>query len=160
MYLMKHIAHFLLLGLTLTGCAPLSIYHRAGVSVTRMQSDQLNCEVRAVKDAPVANQIRQSPPHFVPPRRVCNGPKCTVFPGYWAQGQIYTVDVNAGLRKRVEGQCMAQKGYRPVEVALCDAKVKALVVPGQTTILPKLTDDACAIRHQDGRWQIITVSDG
>jgi len=156
---MKHIAHFALLGFVLSACAPLSIYHRAGVSVARMQSDQLNCEVRAVKDAPVANQIRQSPPVFVPARQVCNGAKCTVFPGYWEQGQIYTVDVNAGLRARVEGQCMAQKGYRPVEVKLCDSKIKALVAPGQTTVLPKLTDNACAIRHQDGRWQIVTIGE-
>ncbi|MCF6232484.1 MAG: hypothetical protein L3J36_05215 [Rhodobacteraceae bacterium] len=154
---MKLIAHFVQLGLILTACAPLSIYHRAGVSVTRMQSDQLACEVRAVKDAPVANQIRQNPPIFMPSRRVCNGPKCTVFPGYWAQGQIYTVDVNAGLRARVEGQCMAQKGYRPVELELCDSKTKAQVVPGQTSVLPKLTQDTCAIRHQDGRWQIVTT---
>lgn len=52
---------------------------------------------------------------------------------------------------------MAQKGYRPVEVPLCDSSVKAQVVPGQTTVLPELTDDACAIRHQDGRWQIVTT---
>ena len=143
--------------LILTSCAPLSIYHRAGVPVARMLVDETRCEVQALKDAPVANQIRQRPPVFVPGRKICNGPKCTYQAGYWEPGDIYTIDVNAGLRGRVETQCMARLGYQPVEVPLCQGSVKSAVVPRQTQVLPKLGENACAIRYKDGTWQIVDL---
>jgi len=141
--------------LLLAGCAPLSIYHRAGVSVARMQSDQTACEVRALRDAPVASQIRQSPPVFVPGRQICNGTKCSYRPGYWQPGEVYSVDVNASLRGRVEARCMARKGYQPVELPLCSGAVRSAVISEQTRVLPRLGENACAIRHQDGSWQIV-----
>ena len=141
----------------LAGCAPLSIYHKPGVSVTRMQSDQTNCEVAALRDAPVATQIRQRPPVFVPPRKICDAAgTCYTEPGYWVQGEIYTVDVNADLRGRVQTQCMAQKGYQPVSIPLCSASLARAAPPGQTTTLPRLTEQSCAIRNRDGTWQIVS----
>lgn len=152
---MKPFASFLVLGLTLAACAPLTIYHRTGVAVTRMQSDLLDCEIAALRDAPVASEIRQRPPVFVRGRKICRDSVCQFEPGYWLDGDIYTVDVNADLRKRSEGRCMARQGYQPVQVQLCRASVKASVVPQQTRVLPELSENACAIRYEAGVWQIV-----
>ena len=142
-------------GMALAACGPLSIYHRPGVSVARMQNDRTNCEVRALKDAPIANQIRQRPPIYFPGTRYCNAGGCYVTPGYWASGGVYTVDVNADLRGRVQDQCMAQKGYRPVSVPRCSSAVANAVPAQPTRTLPTLTESACAIRYDDGSWQIV-----
>lgn len=152
---MKQIAFILSTGLALAACGPLSLYYRPGVSVTRMQNDETNCQVSALKKAPVANQIRQRPPIYIPGRRVCTASGCYTSVGYWVNGGIYTVDVNLALRARVEDQCMAGKGYQPVSVPLCSGAVKAAVTPAQTQKLPTLTESACAIRYDDGSWQIV-----
>jgi len=153
---MKPLAAQLLAALFLAGCAPLSLYYRPGVSVTRMQADTTRCEVRALRQAPVATQIRQSPPSFVPARRICNGQgECWVRPGHWIEGPIYTVDANEGLRARATQLCMGEKGYDPVTLPLCPAEVRRAVPPGVTTVLPRLTRNACVIRNDDGSWQIV-----
>lgn len=142
--------------LILAGCAPMSIYYRTGTPVARMQADTTRCEVRALREAPVATQIRQYPPTYVPGARVCNARgDCWTRPGYWIDGPLYTVDVNARLRARVEQLCMAEKGYRPVDLPLCPAEVRQSTPPGVTTVLPPLTPEACVIRNSDGSWQIV-----
>lgn len=153
---MKKTAPSLALLVLLTACGPLSIFYKPGASVARMQSDQTNCEVDALKKAPVANQVRQRPPIYIPGNRFCNENGCYTAPGYWVDGGIYTVDVNADLRGRVLAQCMAQKGYRPVEIPACPSSVASSVPPAQTTKLPTLTQNSCAIRNRDGSWQIVT----
>lgn len=153
---MKPFAPLLSAALALAACSgPLLLYYRPGVSVTRMQSDQTRCEVAALRDAPVASQIRQSPPVYFPGRQVCSSSGCYYTQGYWLPGRTYTVDVNADLRRRVEQQCMAGKGYQPVSVPLCREAVKSQVSPRQTRTLPTLSETACAIRYEDGSWQIV-----
>ncbi len=144
----------LLLGLA--ACGPLSIYYKPGASVARMQTDQTNCEVSALKDAPVANQVRQRPPIYIPGNQVCNASGCYYTPGYWIDGGIYTVDVNADLRSRVLTQCMARRGYRPVDIPPCPSSVASQVPPAQTQTLPTLSERSCSIRNKDGSWQIVT----
>jgi len=135
----------------------MALYYRPGVPVARMQADTTRCETRALREAPVATQIRQYPPTYVAPRRVCDAQgNCWVRPGYWVEGPIYTVDANAGLRARVTRLCMAEKGYTPVSLPLCPDQVRRATPPGVTTVLPPLTQDACVIRHRDGTWQIVT----
>ena len=149
--------------LAIAACAPLSIYYRPGASVARMQTDQTQCQVRALKQAPVANQIRQRPPIYFPGRQICSASGCYYSPGYWMGGGYYTVDVNAGLRGRAEQQCMGAKGYQPVTVPLCAPGIKSQVVAQQTRTLPPLTEQSCSIRYDDGSWQIvnpITASSG
>ncbi len=150
--------HLLLpLFLTLAACGPLSIFYKPGASVARLQNDQTRCEVSALKDAPVANQIRQRPPIYIPGNRVCSSSgSCYYTPGYWIDGGVYTVDVNADLRGRVLTQCMANKGYRPVEIPPCPSSVASQVPVAQTQKLPTLTERSCAIKNQDGSWQIVT----
>ncbi|MEM7321144.1 MAG: hypothetical protein AAF408_19230, partial [Pseudomonadota bacterium] len=67
----------------LVSCGPLSMYYRTGVTVTRQQTDLTECEVAALRDAPVANQIRQGPPVFYPGDRYCNRGHCWRTGGYW-----------------------------------------------------------------------------
>jgi hypothetical protein len=140
----------------LAGCATgMSTYYAPGVSVSRMQTDTTRCEVQALKDAPVANQIRQNPPIFFPGSQYCNAAGCYYRPGYWVDGGIYTVDVNRNLRARVLDLCMAQKGYAPVSLPRCSGAVAAAAPRAQTQTLPALTEASCVIRYDDGSWQIV-----
>lgn len=145
-------------GAFIAGCAPLSFYNQPGVSVAQMERDTLNCEVAALQQAPVANQIRQAPPRYVPARQYCdaNG-TCHTRGGYFVSGEVFTVDRNANLRKRLERQCMADKGYAPVKVPQCSVAIKAAAPAGATTILPRLTENTCVIRNDDGSILFVTV---
>lgn len=154
--LMKTLVKICVLGMGLAACGPLSIYSKPGASVSRMQNDTLNCEVKALKDAPVANEVRQSPPIYFPAARFCGIGNCYYRPGYWGGGQIITVDTNKDLRSRVLDQCMAQKGYQPAIVPRCSAAVAAQVKPAITQTLPPLTKTSCSVFNQDGTWQIVT----
>jgi hypothetical protein len=154
---MKHTL-FLIAALTaLSACMPLTIYHKTGVEVTRMERDRTDCAVRALNAAPVATQVRQTPPVFVPARQVCNSAGvCTVIPGYWEPGHIYTVDPNEGLRARVQDQCMADRGYAPVSIPACPAGIRNAAPVQASTRLPAITPRSCVIRYDDGSWQIVT----
>jgi len=146
----------LLLPVLLASCAPLSIYHKPGVSVARMERDTLDCEVSALRAAPVATQVRREPPTFVPARQVCDAAgNCRTQPGYWVQGAIYTVDVNAPLRARVEDQCMIDKGYSPVTLPACSQAVAQSLPAARTVTLPPLGPNSCVVRNQSGSWQIV-----
>ena len=141
----------------LAGCdAGLSTYYKTGAQVSRLKTDTVNCEVKALKDAPVAMQTRQRAPIFYPGTQICNGATCYYRPGFWVDGGFYTVDVNQGLRERVLDQCMAQKGYQPVNLPRCSPQIVAAAPPARTRILPKLNEQSCAIRYEDGSWQIVT----
>lgn len=153
---MRPIASLLCLGLLLAACAPMTLYYRPGVSVAKMQDDTTRCEVRALREAPVATQIRQHPPTYVPGARYCNKHgECWTRPGYWVEGPIYTVDANARLRARVMELCMAEKGYNEVTLPNCPPEVRNATPPAVTTVLPRLTQEACVIRNDDGTWQIV-----
>lgn len=144
--------------LALTACdTSLSTYYQSGVSVSRMQTDTTRCEVQALKEAPVANQVRQRPPIYFPGSQYCGPGGCYYRPGYWVDGGIYTVDVNADLRGRVQDLCMAQKGYQPVNLPACSVSVAAAAPPRATTTLPRLTENSCVVRYDDGSWQIVTA---
>lgn len=156
---MRNTLFILTLAGILSACeGPLDVYYKPGVSVTRLQTDETNCEVKALKDAPVAQEIRQRPPVFYPGHPICNGyGQCWYRPGYWVDGGVYSVDVNKDLRNRVLTQCMAEKGYRPVSIPQCSSSVKAQAPVGQTTRLPTLTDTSCYIKNADDSYQIVTV---
>lgn len=150
---MRRLIPVLLLFLVFAACGPVASFYREGVDVSRLASDQTACEVAALRDAPVANEIRQRPPIYYPPRQVCDAyGACYVYPGYWVDGPIYTVDVNKSLRDRLLTDCMAKKGYSLVSLPRCTQST-----PAQTTSrLPPLTSDSCIIPSRDGLNQIIT----
>jgi hypothetical protein len=138
-----------------TGCLPVSTYYAEGVSVAQLNRDDLACDVAALRDAPVANQTRQNAPRYVP-RQVCGpGGQCYTKGGYWVPGEIYTVDANASLRQRIKGQCMADQGYRPVEIPACPAGIANAAPPRATTVLPRLGPQSCAIRNKDRSLLIV-----
>ncbi|MBY6055227.1 hypothetical protein [Leisingera daeponensis] len=141
-----------LLALT-TACGPLPVYYKQGAAVSRLQSDELTCATQALKDAPVANEIRQRPPVYYPGRQVCHGSGCYFRPGYWADGGIYTVDVNKPLRQRLEKSCMAAKGYQQIALKRC-TRQDAAALPGPR--LAPLTEASCAQRNRDGSTVIRT----
>ncbi|SFT50098.1 hypothetical protein SAMN05216236_102223 [Sedimentitalea nanhaiensis] len=153
---MRAIFRIIVAGLALGACGPLSLYYRPGVSVSRMETDTTQCEVAALRDAPVANQIRQSPPIYFPGGRYCTGGGCYAAPGYWAGGGVYTVDLNSDLRQRVLDMCMAEKGYQPVSVPRCPEAVARQVPPAATRTMPVLTQGSCAVANKNGTWQIVT----
>ena len=154
---MKTLLPALICLLTLSACGPLFLYYREGESVSRMQTETTACQVQALKDAPVANQVRQSPPVYWPGRTYCDGRgRCYRNPGWWEPGRIYTVDVNEGLRNMVEAQCMAAKGFRPINLRPCKQGMKSRVAPTRTTTLPGLSTESCFVQFDDGSFQIIT----
>lgn len=147
-----------ILALCASGCAPLSIYYKPGASVTRLDRDTTACQVDALKDAPVANQIRREPPVLIPGRVVCNSAgHCYDTGPYWIQGRVYTVDVNADLREKLTDQCMGDKGYAPVRIPQCPLGVADKAPPKATTRLPDLTPKSCAVLYKSGAYQILEV---
>ena len=154
---MKNVLKVVAAFAVLSGCGPVSMYYQPGVAVSRLDTDHTNCEVSALRDAPVANQIRRDPSIFIPSRSYCNSAgSCYTRPGYWVHGDIYTVDVNAGLRQRVLDQCMQQKGYQQVSIPRCSQAVQNATPSAATQSLPALTEASCMIRYNDDQFQIVT----
>lgn len=146
---------FLILPLVAAGCLPLTTYYREGVSPARLQTDITTCEVRALRDAPVALQTKVTPPVWVAPRRTCVAAnQCTTTPGYYQPGNVYQVDINKALRGRVESQCMAAKGYAPAQIKPCK-KGTATVPASGVNKLPTLTEQSCFLRNSDGTLRIL-----
>ncbi len=154
---MKTILRLILPVVLLSSCGSLSLYYREGQTVSRMQTETTVCQVKALKEAPVANQIRQSAPVYWPGTRRCDSQgRCYTTPGWWQPGRIYSVDVNQSLRNQIEAQCMAGKGYRSVTLPPCKQSVKAQVAPARTTTLPPLSGASCFRKFDDGSFQIVT----
>ncbi|MEQ6247965.1 hypothetical protein ABMC89_03645 [Sulfitobacter sp. HNIBRBA3233] len=153
---MKKIAA-LLLGLA--ACAPLETNYKPGVSVTTLNRDQTQCDVAALRDVPVATQVRRLPPQYVPPRRECSKDgKCITTQGYYLPGEIRSYDANAPLRARAAQQCMADKGYARVSIPACPAEVAQAAPQAATVQLPPLTENSCVIRNRDGSIQIVRTA--
>ena len=139
----------------LSACVPLDTYYKAGIAPVRLQEDTTNCQVRALRDAPVALQTRLAPPVFIPARRICDGANnCTVRPGYWQRGNTYEVDVNKDLRGRVETQCMQSKGYQRAQISACKSGEATVPATGAAR-LPKLTERSCYTRNPDGTLRVL-----
>jgi hypothetical protein len=157
--IMKQFRVFLsLAGLGLMACAPLNTYYKPGVAVSLLQRDTTACEVRALRKVPASTQVRRIPAEFVPPVKECNGAgECRVIrPGFYIPGEVETFDPNDGLRRRVERQCMADKGYAPVSIPPCPENVARNTPAKATKRLPQLNSNSCVIRNQDGSFQIVT----
>jgi len=132
---------FLICLVALPACLPVSTYYQEGASLALIQRAQTACEVRALRDAPVAQVVRQGPARWVPGARTCNASgTCFTAPGRYVPGPITTVDVNADLRARVEQQCMADQGFTPARIPACPPGIQRAAPPGATTTLPRLTD--------------------
>ena len=138
-----------------SACLPLRTYYAEGVSFATLERDNTRCDVAALRDAPVANVVRQGPPRFIRRQKCDSNGHCRSSGGYWVPGEVYTVDVNAALRARVKGQCMADRGYQPVELPACPPGVADAAPPGPSAVLPRLTPQSCAIRREGGGFRIV-----
>jgi hypothetical protein len=143
--------------LALAGCAPLTTYYKPGVSVNTLERQTLACQTRALRDVPSSTQVRRAAPRFIPAQRFCTAAgACTTRPGRHIPGEIVTFDPNDGLRKRVEIQCMADKGFAPVSIPLCPDAIARATPARATATLPNLNPNSCVIRNSDGSFQIVT----
>lgn len=141
----------------LSACAPLTTYYKPGVSVSRLDRDTTACKVRALRDVPSSTVTKRYPPEYIPPVRECNAAgKCHVVrAGYYRPGETFTYDPNDKLRRTVEQQCMADKGYGRVSIQPCPGNVANATPARSTTRLPQLTPTSCVIRNSDGSFQIV-----
>ncbi|AHD09672.1 hypothetical protein PhaeoP75_01961 [Phaeobacter gallaeciensis] len=158
MFFAKHTFVALILVSGLAACGPVPVYYRAGADVARRDADLLSCEVSALRDAPVATQIRQHPPIYRPGGEICRNGRCYHRAGYWEDGGIYTVDVNADLRERVEQSCMASKGYQSIALKRCPQSVADAVGTRRASSLPVLTETSCAIARRGQPPQIVATA--
>lgn len=138
-----------LFALGLASCGPVPVYHKDNTSFAAFDQDLLSCQVQALRDAPVANEVRQEPPVYYPGRRICHDGSCYRTHGYWRSGRVYTVDTNEALRNRLERSCMAQKDYALVEVQRCPPGTVRPPKDALRRLLPP-TADNCAISLKGG----------
>ena len=142
--------------LGLAACAPLETYYKPGATVAQVNRATTECKVKALRDVPPSTQVRRTPPRYVPERRTCDANNnCTTTGGFYIPGELVTFDPNAGLRARVEAQCMADRGFAPVSIPPCPASVARAAPVLATTTLPELRETSCVIRNEGGSFQIV-----
>ena len=137
-------------------CSPVTAYHREGVTRAEFQDDLLTCRVEALQDAPVANQLRRGPPQYIPGYRSCTSSgSCYRTGGFFYPGEVYSVDVNASLRRDLRTRCMAKQGYSAVELPRCTYEAPPLI---PTDTLPVLSATSCVVKDANGQFQIIDTA--
>ncbi len=146
-----------LVALGAAACAPLNTYYKPGANLEQVSRATTLCEVQALRDVPASTQIRRSPPRYVKPRKTCDANNsCTTTKGFFIPGEMVTFDPNVDLRKRVETQCMADRGFAPVSIPPCPSGVARTAPARATTTLPALNPNSCVIRNSNGSFQIVT----
>lgn len=142
--------------LMVTACGPVNTYHREGVTRAQLQDDLLSCRVEALEDAPVATQVRRGAPRYFPGHRYCTSAgSCYVTGGYFYPGELYTVDVNASLRRDLRDRCMTQQGYDTVALPRCTTEAPPMLT---TDRLPPLSTSSCVVKDTNEQFQVIDTS--
>lgn len=141
----------------LAGCQPVSMYYQPGVTVAKAENDRLDCDVEALREAPVANEVQQTPAVWIPGRQICDASgSCYFREGYYEPGEIYSFDTNGTLRRQVLDRCMARKGYQSVAIPACPQSVVNAAPPRTANArMPTLTQNSCSISYSDGSYQIV-----
>jgi hypothetical protein len=126
----------LLLLIAVAGCTPQTPYERyksgtplrsfpykTGANAASSNRAITDCEVTAAQRVPQQLVIQTTPTYVTPTQTQCNryGTQtfCNTTGGQVMGGETYSRDANAGLRSRVYGQCMADKGYTFVDIPAC-----------------------------------------
>ncbi|MEP1612563.1 MAG: hypothetical protein ABJL72_11665 [Roseobacter sp.] len=124
--------------------------------MTKMRASLLACQVSALEQAPVATELRQEPPRYIPVRSYCRSSgRCYREGGFFVSGQIYSVDVNAKLRGDVEKQCMLSQSYSSVKVKRCTSGLHPPNDAGNSNRMPPLSENTCVTKDTQGQWVII-----
>ncbi|MCM2561099.1 hypothetical protein M8756_01425 [Lutimaribacter sp. EGI FJ00015] len=147
------VAPFFALAL-LAACAPLNIWYKPGATVAASEEQLLNCRAQAARDIPVNTRTRITPVTIIP-RQICDGDgNCQIYHERIG-GEVIVYDANAGLRDEVVQQCMRKRGFSPATIPPCPDSLRQSAPAGRTTVMPRLTENACVIRNRDGTWQIV-----
>lgn len=144
---MQRFALVALCGVLLSGCN-YTVYHQAGKSVQDRDRDITNCDVQALRDAPVQTQIRYTAPQ-PRERKICDDKGNCLTETYWTRPEPYTVDINEDLRSRVKAQCIMDQGYSQVSLPMCDNGTSVSVPVTMTGISAK----SCVVRV-NGKLQV------
>lgn len=130
------IAALTLFGLIGCGAAVLSPYehfmagkpwldypYKTGATPSSTDRDTLNCRVESHQRVSQQLVTNTTPSFTTDTQTYCNkiGTQvlCNTTGGDTIGGDTYTTDVNAGLRRSVERQCMMDKNYRYVNIPPC-----------------------------------------
>lgn len=135
----------------LASCGNVGMFYREGADQSAVTRKQISCETAALKQAPIAQELRQRAPTYIPGDRYCRAGGCYGRPGYWVDGGFYTVDANQSLRNSIITQCMADAGYGLIELPKCQGDKGASITRRQ----PALSDNSCAVQTADGQYHIV-----
>ena len=128
----------------LSGCVPVSVYHKTGGNLAQLQNDEVTCQVQALQKVPVNRMTRITPIRTLP-REVCNSKgHCRIVYMEFG-GEVETYDANLPLRQKVETQCMINKGYQQIDIPICNTRPATL--PGT---MPALNAKTCAVKTKAG----------
>lgn len=145
---MQRFAWLALCGAVLSGCN-YTVYHQPGKTIQDRERALVHCDVKALKEAPVASEIRYTAPQLEE-RKICDNKGNCIIDTYWSTPDPYTVDVNETLRHRIKEQCMIQRGYDKVSLPKCE-NGSAVSIPAR---MGKLGPQSCVVRSQGGTLRI------
>lgn len=135
-----------------TGCTPTSFWYKAGASTSKLNSDFVNCRVRAAQSVPVNTQVRTTPTYVTPGQTNCYSTgyttQCNTYGGQVHGGQTYSYDSNEKLRNEVVAQCMAQMGYQSISLPNCSKEQAKNMKP--YTNLPTVKESSCVVQTKSG----------
>jgi hypothetical protein len=118
-------------GILLAGCTPTAetTYWRDGATGRQWDQAITQCQVQALREVPQSVAVGSTPTYQTPTQTSCytigNTVQCSTTGGQVYGGQVYSYDPNAGLRSRVEAQCMANRGYALVTIPTCTSEQRS-----------------------------------
>lgn len=129
--------------------------YKTGATFQSLNRDMTNCQVEAAQRVPQQQVLHTTPSFTTNTQTYCNriGTQtfCNTTGGNTIGGQVYSTDANAGLRGRVYHQCMANNGYRYVNLPPCPDGVT--LKPETNGLLP-LARTTCYRAFPNNNWQI------
>lgn len=151
----------LLAALTLAGCttAPVTVYDRQGVSVSRLSNDYAACRINAERQAPVLIQNQTSYGTAIGiGTGGCYGGFCSGGNrgGIALSVDNRRVDVNEGRRFGLLQQCMFDRGYAARQLPGCSNEARSGVPIGSDYRQPAITQQSCAVQVQGVGPVVIT----
>jgi hypothetical protein len=131
--------------------------YKAGVGWNQIDRDKTDCEIEAAQRVPQNIVVRSSPTYTTPTQTSCNqiGTQtfCNTTGGQIYGGQTTSSDANAGLRMRAYGQCMAQRGYRFVDIPACPPGTDLSSQHNETVLRP-LSQRTCYQVYESGAYAV------